>query len=89
MCYIRDQSLDPFCWILLITEDENLDSVLFSTAFLRREQSLKGVFLVIWTILGSSLEPKNGVENKNRCVLFGTFFRILFSDPFDHSRRKS
>ena len=45
MCNFRDHFLDPFFGILLITEDENLDSVLFFTALLRREQSLKMCFL--------------------------------------------
>ena len=49
----------------------------------------KCVFLVIWTILGSSLEPKISLKINKKCVLFGTIFWILFLDPFDHSRRKS
>ena len=48
----------------MITEDENLDSVLFFTALLRREQSLKMCFVLVifscLTILGSRSKLKVG-----------------------------
>ena len=67
-----------FFWILLITENENLDSVLFFTALLRREQSLKMCFFgnfELFDHFGVQIEAKSG--SKLGTKMGTSFFGIL------------
>ena len=70
-----------FFGILLITEDESLDSVLFFTALLRREQSLKMCFFGHFDHFGVQIEAKSGskIGTKiwGRCAaIFGSFWSL-------------
>ena len=79
-------------WILLITEDENLDSVLFFTALLRREQGLKMCFFGHFELFDHPRRPSHkqvldsvghfGAQNWPKNQQKMCYFRDHFLDPF-------